>query len=48
MVEAIPLTIGLWALVTMGRHPGGAIFAGLHVPAMFLLFAFDPVLVERV
>ena len=44
IVEAVPLTIGLWALVTMGRHPGGAIFAGLHRPAMFLLFAFDPVL----
>ncbi len=44
IVEVIPLTIGLWAVITMGRHPGGAIFAGLHIPAMFVLFALDPVL----
>jgi len=28
----------------MGRHPGGAIFASLHFPAILLLFALDPVL----
>ena len=44
VLEAIPLAIGLWALLTMGRHPGGAIFASLHFPAILLLFALDPVL----
>lgn len=44
IVETIPLAIGLWALVTMGRHPGGAIFAIVHFPAILVLFALDPVL----
>ncbi len=44
LIEAVPLTIGIWALVTMEGHVGNAIFAGLHIPSVFLLLPLDPVL----
>jgi hypothetical protein len=44
LIEAIPLTIGIWALVAMEGHVGNAIFAGLHVPSVFLLLPLDPIL----
>ena len=44
LIEAAPLTIGIWALVTMEGHVGNAIFAGLHIPSVFLLLPLDPVL----
>src|SRR5258708_20161661 len=44
LIEAVPLTIGIWALVAMDGHVGNAIFAGLHIPSVFLLFPLDPIL----
>ena len=44
LIEAVPLTIGIWALVAMDGHVGNAIFAGLHIPSVFLLLPLDPIL----
>ena len=43
-IEAIPLTIGMLALFATEGHVGNAIFAGLHVPSVYLLLPLDPVL----
>ena len=44
LIEAVPLALGIFALVAAQGHAGNAIFAGLHMPSVLLLIPLDPVL----